>query len=81
MLGEQHVKNSVALRAQGKFLEAIAEIETNSFDDMIRVPALLQAQYAAHEMGDQEKAKEIAWKLKNFDPDIPTVKKYLPNED
>jgi len=34
MLGEQHVKNSVALRA-----------------------------------------------LKNFDPDIPTVKKYLPNED
>ena len=49
---------------------------------MIRVPALLQALYAAaHEMGDQEKAKEITWKLKNFDPVIPTVKKYLPNED
>lgn len=79
MLGEQHVKNSAALRSQGKLAEALAEIEANlaSFDDTTLVPALLQAIYAAKAAGNLAKAREIARKLAQHDPDIPSIKEFL----
>jgi hypothetical protein len=80
MSGEQHIKASARLRGQGKYVEALAEIENNlaSFDDITIVPALLQALYAAEATGDASKAQDIASELQKHDPDIPSVKKYLP---
>jgi len=42
------------------------------------VPALLVAMYAAMDNGDVAKAKELALRLVQHDPDIPTVKALLP---
>jgi hypothetical protein len=80
MSGEQHVKASAALRGRGQFAEALAEIEDNlaSFDDITIVPALLQALYAAKSAGDTTKAQEIARQLAQHDPDIPSIKEFLP---
>lgn len=80
MSGEEHLKASAVLRGQGRFSEALSEIENNrsSFDEITLVPALLQALYAAHEAGDTEKARALATELAKHDPNIPNVKKYLP---
>lgn len=80
MSAADHIKKSAALRGKGQFDEAIAEIENNraSFDEITIEVALLQAIYAAAEKGDDAKAKSLAQELATYDPDIPTVKKYLP---
>jgi hypothetical protein len=80
MSGEQHIKASVALRGQGRFSDAIAEIETHlaSFDDITLVPALLQALYAAKEMGNTQKARELAQQLAKHDPGLPSIQEFLP---
>lgn len=79
MSGEQHVKASAALRGQGKYAEAIAEIEDNlsAFDDVSLVPALMQALYAAKAAGDTSKAREIAQQIALHDPDVPSIKEFL----
>lgn len=80
MSGEEHLKACAILRGQGRFSEAVAEIENNraSFDEITLVPALLQALYAAQEAGDSEKARALAMEIAKHDPNIPTVRKYLP---
>jgi len=80
MSGEEHLKASAMLRGQGRFAEAVAEIENNiaTFDEVTIVPALLQALYAAHEGGNPDKARALAQQLAKYDPNIPSVKKYLP---
>jgi hypothetical protein len=79
MSGEEHVRASARLRGERKFKEAIAVIESNraSFDDVSTIPALLQAFYAAREAGDSTKAREIAQELVKYDPEIPTIRKFL----
>ena len=80
MSGKKHVTASAALRGEGKFSEAIAEIEDNikSFDDVMIVPALLQAVYAAKEAGDKKRARELAQQLAKHDPDLPSIREFLP---
>jgi hypothetical protein len=80
MSGEEHLKASAMLRGQSRFAEAVAEIENNiaTFDEVTIVPALLQALYAAHEGGNPDKARALAQQLAKYDPNIPSVKKYLP---
>ncbi len=80
MSGRKHVLTSAALRGQGKFAEAIAEIEDNikSFDEVMMVPALLQALYAAKAAGNVKKSRELARQLAKHDPDIPSIKEFLP---
>lgn len=79
MSGEQHLMASAVLRGQGKFSEALAEIENNlaSFDEVTIVPALLQALYAAEAAGDGAKAARLGAQLVKHDPNIPSLKKYL----
>ncbi len=82
MAGKKHVEASATLRGEGKFSEAIAEIEDNikSFDDIMIVPALLQALYAAKEAGNTKKARELARKLVQHDQNIPSLKEFLPQK-
>ena len=75
-----HIKKSAALRAEGLYVSAIAEIEDHieCFGDDEIVHGLLQAFYAAKKMGpDSDKTLDIARKLAGYNPDIPTVKRYL----
>jgi hypothetical protein len=78
--GRKHILTAAWLRGQGRFTEAIAEIENNfaSFDEIMIVPALLQALYAANENNDHPKAREIAQKLAKHDPKVRSVKDFLP---
>ena len=80
MTGQKHILESARLRGQGNAKDALDEIEQNldSFDDVTMVPALLQGIYAAEALGDKKKAESIAQELHTIDPDIPTLKKYLP---
>lgn len=73
-----HIAKSAVLRGQRKFDEAIAEIERNesTFGDLLSI-ALLQAFYAAQEMGDTEKAKELARRIVELEPGLPSIQPYL----
>ena len=79
-----HIKRSAALRAEGLYDSAIAEIEDHidcfGGDEIIH--ALLQTFYAAKKRGlKSDRTLAIARKLATYDPEIPTVKNYLEKYD
>lgn len=75
----KHLEHSTILRAQGNYIEAVAEIENNlsSFDELERQPALIQAFYAAKEGSLNKKARELARIIAQEDPDLPSIQNYL----
>lgn len=79
MSGENIIKQSAALRGQGKFDEAIEIIEENIavIDDDIMINALLEAFRAAEEKGDLELTRKYALLIAQVDPDVPSVQIYL----
>lgn len=79
MSGENIIRQSAALRGQGKFDEAIVLIESNidAIDDDIKLNAWLEAFYAAKEKGDQAQAKKYASLVAAEDPDVPSIQSYL----
>lgn len=79
MSGENIIRQSAALRGQGKFDEAIQLIESNigAIGDHIKVSAWLEAFRAAKEKGDQTQAKKYASLIAAEDPDVPSIQDYL----
>ncbi|PUE20472.1 hypothetical protein B9Z38_09115 [Limnohabitans sp. MMS-10A-160] len=79
MSGENIIQQSAALRGQGKFDEAIAQIEStiDAIDDEIKLNAWLEAFYAAKEKGDQAQARKYASLVAAEDPDVPSIQSYL----
>lgn len=79
MSGEDTIRQSAALRGQGKFDEAITLIESNieEIDDDIKLNAWLEAFNAAKEKGDQAQAKKYASLVALEDPGVPSIQRYL----
>lgn len=79
MSGENFIKQSAALRGQGKFDEAIQVIESNIglIDDDIKLNAWLEAFYAAKEKGDPAQAKKYASLVAAEDAGVPSIQDYL----
>ena len=77
--GENIIRQSAALRGQGKCDDAITLIESNidSIDADIKLNAWLEAFYAAKEKGDSAQAKKFALLVANEDPDVPSIQTYL----
>jgi SLT domain-containing protein len=77
--GENIIKQSAALRGEGKFDEAINLIESNigGIDGDIKLNAWLEAFYAAKEKGDQTQAKRYASLAAAEDPNVPSIQSYL----
>jgi hypothetical protein len=78
-MSDKIVKDAAALRGRNENREAIELVLSNQalLDDITRVPALLQALYAAEAEGLSDKAKEIAQLIAQEEPDMPTIRKYL----
>jgi len=77
--GENIIKQSAALRGEGKFDEAINLIESNigKIDDDIKLNAWLEAFYTAKEKGDQTQIKKYASLVATEDPNVPSIQSYL----
>lgn len=76
------IDQSAALRGAGRFLDAINLIEkklSEMTEDCLQ-NAYLEIIYAAQEGQFSEKAIEYAKKLRDIDPNIPTVKKILNDQ-
>jgi hypothetical protein len=54
----------------------VAENE-HLLDDDTRVPALMQAFYAARDGGMQREARELAVRIAAEDPNVPTIQPFL----
>ena len=79
-LGEKIALESAALRGAGNYDEAIAIVENVDWSQAppeVRVPALIQAFYAAAEASMRDKAEELAARIAQDDPDIPSIQPYL----
>jgi|1185.fasta_scaffold747053_2 uncharacterized protein HemY len=77
MTPEEAIHKAAALRGTGRYDEAIALVESNLPTNELRVVALLQAFYAAEQKGDTSKARQFAEQIKETDPLLPAIKKYL----
>lgn len=78
-MSEQIIQRAAALRGQGNFQEAIQLIESNlgEFNEITKLPALLQGFYAAQEGSDTSKAKSFAKLIQAIDPNVPSIQSYL----
>ena len=78
-MSKELVMQSAALRGSGQFQEAIDLIESNlsTLDEETRLPALLNAFYAAIEAGFLIKAKELALLVAREDPNVPSIQPFL----
>ena len=74
-MSELVVKELASLRAQGRFQEAIkyAENTRDVWDEGSRIPALLQAFYAAEEGSLAPEAARLAKEIAEEDPNVPSV--------
>ena len=73
------IHNSASLRAQGRFNEAIANLEGSlgyMHDDCL-TNVYLEIIYSARECGSGDVAKRYARRLQAIDPQIPSVKQIL----
>jgi hypothetical protein len=71
---------SAALRGARNFAEAIAIVEGidwSTYPPEDRVPALVQAFYAACEAGMKDKARELARRIAADEPELPSIQPYL----
>ena len=75
----EFMRQSTALRRARKFKEAIAFVEERlpSMSQECVVTATLEIFKAAWESGDQVTAKEVAERLYDLDPNLPSIKRYL----
>lgn len=75
MTGNEVVQESVALRGQGKYQEAIDLIEANlpNIDGYVRLNARFEAFRAAVEAGDVETAHEYATTIAAEEPEQPII--------
>lgn len=73
------VNNSASLRGQTKYREAIDVVMNNlgSLDDFSRVPALVQAFYAARDAGFDVETRAIAKLIQQEEPGLPTIQAYI----
>ena len=78
-MSEIIVKKIAFLRGQGRFEEAVkyAENTRDDWDEDSRIPALLQAFYAAEEGSLGPEAARLAKEIAEEDPNVPSVQKYL----
>lgn len=78
--GEDLVKESAKLRGQGNVQQAYDLImdDLDAFNDITLLPALIQALYAAKELGDQAKMLEVAKLIYAEDPNVPSIRGIYP---
>jgi len=79
MTGEQLIRKAAAMRGNGNYQDAINEIDGNrtAFDTVTLVPALLQAFYAAQQLGDTDQATALAKELASLEPMLPSIQRFL----
>lgn len=77
--GEDIIRQSAALRGQGKFDEAIEIVRQNmdQISQIIRFNALNEIFQAAREKGDATLAKDMAREMAKEYPDFPSIQPYL----
>ena len=78
-MSKEIVYQAAVLLGQRKYKEAVQLVESSAsaLDDDTRVPALLQAFYAAREGGLNAEAKRLARAIAKEDPDLPSIQSFL----
>lgn len=78
-MNENVIAQSAALRAQGKYDEAVSVVESalHQLDDETRLVALMQAFYAARDGNREMKARELARRISAIEPETPSIQSYL----
>ena len=73
------ISKSAKLRGESRFTEAISLIEEKlpELEEGCLTLAYLEVFSAAEEMGDIEKAVNYAVKLAVYEPDLPSIQRYL----
>lgn len=79
MTGEQLIRKAAAMRGNRHYQDAINEIESNraAFDDITMLPALIQAFYAAKELGDDDQARKYAREISILEPELPSIQSFI----
>lgn len=78
-MSKEIVDNSASLRGQGKYRDAIDVVmkSPDELDEFSRIPALIQAFYAARDAGFTDEARAIAKLISHEEPDFPAIQKYI----
>jgi hypothetical protein len=78
-MADRIVHGAAARYGAGDYAGTLRYVRENEhlLNDATRLPALLQAFYAARDAGLTDEARELATRIAAEDPDVPTIRAYL----